>query len=107
MAVNRIENELEHDRIPLCVGGDESTGSFRDDFKIRENGFARDALPARTHSRRPKHRPDIGTAVPAGLTGEFRFEIRQPNVVRPGGGVDRYRKGAFVVAAVDEQPARA
>jgi hypothetical protein len=45
--------------------------------------------------------------VPANLTGKLRLKIGQANVIRPWGGVDRYRMGAFIVAAVDKQPARA
>ena len=35
------ENERQHDHIPLLIGGDESSASFRDDVKIRGNGFVR------------------------------------------------------------------
>jgi hypothetical protein len=56
LAVNRVDNELEHDRIPLFIEGDESTASLRDDFKIRENGFVRELL----ESTRPY--PLAGTA---------------------------------------------
>jgi hypothetical protein len=78
MAVNSVENELEHDRVPLFIGGDESTGSFRDDFKIRENGFVRELLEStrRTHCGRLEHRPDIGATVSASLTSELRLKIR-------------------------------
>ena len=36
-----------------------------------------------------KQRPDIGAAMAASSTGELRFEIRQPDVIRPLASVDR------------------
>ena len=42
MAVNRIENEGQHDRIPLCdLGWDESTGLFPDGFVEPAEWFRR------------------------------------------------------------------
>ena len=41
-----------------------------------------------------KQRPDIGAAAPASLTGELRFEIRQPDMIGPAIGVDDDRMRA-------------
>jgi hypothetical protein len=50
--------------------------------------------------------PDIGAAVPANLTGEFRLQVGQPYIIAPLIGIDDDRVSAFVVAAKDLQPAR-
>jgi len=47
-----------------------------------------------------KQRPDVGAAMPADLTGELRFEIRQPDLIGPAVGIDHNGMRAFVVAAV-------
>jgi len=54
-----------------------------------------------------KQRSNIRAAVPASLTSEPGHKIGEPNVIRPGGGVDHYRMRALVVATVNQQPARA
>jgi hypothetical protein len=54
-----------------------------------------------------KQRPDIGAAVAASLTGELRFESRQPDMIGPAIGVDHDRMRAFVIGAVDEKSSRA
>ena len=51
--------------------------------------------------------PDIGAAVPANLTGEFRLQVGQPYIIAPLIGIDDDRVSAFVVAAKDLQSARA
>ena len=67
----------------------------------------RTPLCVRTHTRWLEHRPDVGASVPARLTGELRFKIGYPDVIRPGVPVDRYRMGAAKVLAKDQQPGRA
>jgi hypothetical protein len=64
----------------------------------RKNRYCDKKRPASTVSgipgRRPvyrKHRPDIGAAVAASLTGELRFEIGQPDMIGPAIGVDHDR----------------
>jgi hypothetical protein len=54
-----------------------------------------------------EQRPDIGAAVPANLTGEFRLQVGQPYIIAPMMGIDDDRVSAFVVAAKDLQSARA
>ena len=52
-------------------------------------------------------RADIGALLAAGLTGEQRFQIRQPNMITPAIGADFYGMGALVVRAVDQETANA
>jgi len=71
---------------------------------------ARASTVGRIPGRRPvyrKQRPDVRAALPAHPTSKLRLHVGESNVVRPRGGVDRHRMRALVVAAVDEQPARA
>ena len=52
-------------------------------------------------------RPDIRAAMAANLTGEQRLQIGQPDMIRPAVAVDLDMMRALVVAAIDQQPARA
>ena len=54
-----------------------------------------------------KIRPCIGALTAASLTGEARFYVRQPCVIRPTVAADRGPMAAPEVAAVDQQPANA
>jgi hypothetical protein len=55
----------------------------------------------------PKSGLDIGAAVAASLADKHGLKIGQPDIIGPAIGSDLDRMGAFVVAAVDQQPARA
>jgi hypothetical protein len=47
-----------------------------------------------------EERTDIGTPVAANLTGEFRLQIGNPDVIAPTAGIDHNGMRAFVVAAI-------
>jgi hypothetical protein len=64
-------------------------------------------LSASPHGRVLEERPDIGAAVAADLTGEPRLQVRQSSVVTPTASVDHDRMRALVIAAVDDESARA
>jgi hypothetical protein len=51
--------------------------------------------------------PDVCAAPSAGRAGEARFDVRQPNLIRPAVGAQRYAMAAMVVGAVDEHAAHA
>lgn len=55
----------------------------------------------RSHSGLPEQRPDVG------LADELRLQIGQAYIVAPAIGIDSDVVRAFVVAAVDQRPARA
>ena len=58
------------------------------------------------HARLLESRPDIGAAVAACSTNKLRLKIGQAHMIRPALSVDE-RVSAPVIAAMDEQPARA
>ena len=59
------------------------------------------------HVRWLEERPDIGTSMAAGSTSELWLKIRQAHAIGPALSVDDDRMGATVIAAADDQPARA
>jgi hypothetical protein len=54
-----------------------------------------------------EERPDIGTSMAASSTNELRLKIGQAHTIGPALSVDDDRMGATVIAAADDQPARA
>jgi len=67
----------------------------------------RGRLGVRAHAGRFEHWPDIGAVVAAGLAGKAWLQVGQPDAITPAIGIDHDGVRAPVVAAVDEQPARA
>ena len=51
--------------------------------------------------------PNVGALLAAGFTDELRFEIGEPDVIRPWISADRDRVAAFVIRAIDQDPAHA
>ena len=51
-------------------------------------------------------RPDIGTTLAAHLADEQRFDIGRPDLIGPRVGADG-PMGAFIIRAIDQQPANA
>ena len=67
-------------------------------------------------SRRPAHystvevRPDVSTALAARLTDEPRFDVGQPDIIRPliaNVGADPGRMAALIIRAIDQDAANA
>jgi hypothetical protein len=52
-------------------------------------------------------RPDIRAPRAAGLAGEARLDVGQPDIIRPPLGADGRPKAALVIRAIDQQPANA
>src|SRR5260370_42109157 len=50
--------------------------------------------------------PDISAPLAAGLTGEQRLDVGQPDTIAPAIGADLDGMGALVVTAVNQKPAR-
>ena len=59
------------------------------------------------HVRWLEERPDIGTSMAASSTNELRLKIGQAHTIGPALSVDDDRMSATVIAAADDQPARA
>ena len=64
------------------------------------------ALPI-AHRRGREVRPDVGTAPAAALANEPRLKIGQAHFTRPFVAADRYVMTAFVIGAIDQEPANA
>jgi len=88
-------------------------------FGVRKDGFG--AQPALRPFFRPigkragvarflllaEIRAHVGAAVAAGLARNSRFQIGEPNVIRPLVGADRCRMTVPIVRAIDQQAANA
>ncbi len=51
-----------------------------------------------------KVRPDVSPSLAAALAYEPRFQIGEPDVIRPWVSADRDRMAALVVRAIDQEP---
>ena len=54
-----------------------------------------------------KQRSDVGVLLAAGLAGEQRLDIGQPDIIGPSVSADRGRMAALVILTVDKQTAHA
>src|SRR6202023_2315604 len=54
-------------------------------------------------SWRARNAPDIGTSLPAGLANEQRFDVGEPDVVRPAIAADCRGVAAFVIRAIGQE----
>jgi hypothetical protein len=74
---------------------------------LRKRSDGQSCSSASTHAGALEERPDIGAPMAANLTGEFRPQVGQAHIIAPAIGIYDDRVSASIVAAIDQQPARA
>ena len=87
------------------IGALETKNNTQRDFQSLGIGWVAGSDQAcRTTSSRTE-RPHVGAALAAGSAHKPRFDIGQPDIIRPGIAADRDRVAAAVIRAVDQETA--